>query len=1180
MKPYRLGLDLGTNSIGWSIWSLDAKEANKKTYTLKQLETAGVRIFSDGRDEKDSSLAVARREARGSRRRLRRLKRRVAKFAKELQQQGLLPPPNSPENTSLMKQDPYRLRSLAVKQELKPYELGRALFHLCQRRGYQSNRKQSKTEDKATEKEKEERANLQRIRKLEQTLAQDATLGTWLYQRKKAKQSVRFRNDKATTAAGEQNTQADIGDFYANRQMYRDEFRAIRQQQSQYPAFENINWDTLEQILFYQRPLQKPERGKCWYYEDEDRAYKSQPSSERLRIAQNVLNLRMIDEHGSQISLNNQERLQLYNKLCNCKSMTFKAIRKMFGWSENITFNLEKNRKEELEGAVVNVEMQKPEFFGKEHWHKLNLEEQDSLCEKVMLFTYAKDNEQDKLLQPFRELGLSEQQCQALFAYELPTGTTELSACLQREVLHYLLEQYPDDGGATHLQKLRVDKQKKSQLLPTLPYYGAAMPESCYPLKKLQKNKPGLEINSDEAKYGRIGNPTVHVALNQVRKVVNDIIGHYGLPDEVVVELGRDLKNSRKAKAEISKLQNENKKQNERRNKELRENYNIHYPSRDDRRKLQLYEELALKNTTAKCPYCGVKIPASDLFSPDNRVEIEHILPFSRTLDNGMANLTLSHTACNRQKGDRSPYEAFGHDAERWQRIKQATGNLPKNKQEHFTAEAMKRYESDDHFLARQTTDNAYIARKAMQYLQSICPQVWASNGHITEMLRDNLNLNSLLNENPKHKKKNRNDHRHHAIDAIVVAMIDRSLLKRLSGYFAFSQDQLLGKEAEELKTAKRRQRYAMQRMAGERQGLRQQIETVVSSIIVSHKQDHSHNSAMFAETANGLIYKAISAIDGKTLRENLPLLVRPEQAHWLLDYIATRPETNPAQAQNTKANCKKQQELQGSISELRQIAATIKPQRGQLLQLEQETQALLQRTQKGPLGKLWNEGHKAFALEHPKIGLRYWHGYFVNSKLLSGITEKDCEPLEQGYQGPVDDGLRTRLKEAYQAQQSDGDKKLSWESFIKDYGAKHGIKKVRYIPKDQTLVQPKTSSPQYYMPDGYAYCDIWRTVNGSKAEYKVTFTSYYQAQRKQEQTAPDSAEHLTRLYKNDTLYSKADGQYYLVKGYSATNDKLDIRPLIEANSPQKYKVISKIFGDEMQCQAVYISPGGWVRHR
>ena len=132
---YRLGLDLGTNSIGWAVYSLDNEKEPQNLIDL------GVRIFPDGRDPKTKEpLAVARRIARGQRKSIYRRKIRRRAAFRLLQSQGLLPK-DKDEARKLKLLNPYLLRIKALDEKLEPYELGRALFNLAVRRGFISNRK-------------------------------------------------------------------------------------------------------------------------------------------------------------------------------------------------------------------------------------------------------------------------------------------------------------------------------------------------------------------------------------------------------------------------------------------------------------------------------------------------------------------------------------------------------------------------------------------------------------------------------------------------------------------------------------------------------------------------------------------------------------------------------------------------------------------------------------------------------------------------------------------------------------------------------------------------------------------------------------------------------------------------------------------------------------------------------
>ena len=134
-RPYRLGLDLGSNSIGWFVIWLD------ENGDPCELGPGGVRIFPDGRDpQSKSSNAVSRREARGMRRRRDRYLKRRARLMEQLIKFGLMPSDVS-ERKALERCDPYELRADALDRCLPLHHVGRALFHLNQRRGFRSNRK-------------------------------------------------------------------------------------------------------------------------------------------------------------------------------------------------------------------------------------------------------------------------------------------------------------------------------------------------------------------------------------------------------------------------------------------------------------------------------------------------------------------------------------------------------------------------------------------------------------------------------------------------------------------------------------------------------------------------------------------------------------------------------------------------------------------------------------------------------------------------------------------------------------------------------------------------------------------------------------------------------------------------------------------------------------------------------
>ena len=274
-RAFRLGIDLGTNSLGWCLVELDSKGRPCG------IRGSGVRIFSDGRTPKTgTSLAVERRLARGARRRRDRFLGRKGGLMQLLIRLGLMPQDRT-ERKQLESKNPYRLRAEALDRKLNPYELGRALFHLNQRRGFQSNRKTATKEEGRIIKPDIE--GLQQA--MEETGAR--TLGEYLWRRVEKGQLARSRK-------GEK--------LYPTRSLYKKEFELIREVQSPHLQLSEDDWGRLHDRIFHQRDLKTPVPGRCQLYSEEFRAKAALPSFQKFRIAQNLTNLAWIDERGGPTS--------------------------------------------------------------------------------------------------------------------------------------------------------------------------------------------------------------------------------------------------------------------------------------------------------------------------------------------------------------------------------------------------------------------------------------------------------------------------------------------------------------------------------------------------------------------------------------------------------------------------------------------------------------------------------------------------------------------------------------------------------------------------------------------------------------------------------------------------------------------------------------------------------------
>ena len=414
-------------------------------------------------------------------------------------------------------------------------------------------------------------------------------------------------------------------------------------------------------------------------------------------------------------------------------------------------------------------------------------------------------------------------------------------------------------------QIIDSDTGEITPLFKQLPYYGK-------PLRRhvaFAKDKP----RNDEERYGKIANPTVHIGLNQVRLVVNALIKKYGRPTEIVVELARDLKQSREQKLEEQKRQAEN----QRRNEHIRENIanalriSPERVRRADIQKWILWEELSFDVVDRQCPYSGVQISAAMLLS--DAVEIEHILPFSQTLDDSLGNKTVSMRQANRIKGNRTPWDArldFEQQGWLYADIEARASRMPKNKRYRFAADGYQQWLREDKgFLARALNDTRYLSRIAKSYLAVVCPanRVRVIPGQMTAMLRRTLGLNDVLGLNGE---KNRNDHRHHAVDACVIGITDQGMLQRFSKASARAHQAGLDRLIDSIE-----QPWA---------SYRQHVERAIGNIWVSHKPNHDYQSAMMEETSYGIgkdgSIKQKRKADGAAAREitNLIKISEPGQ--------------------------------------------------------------------------------------------------------------------------------------------------------------------------------------------------------------------------------------------------------------------------------------------------------------
>jgi CRISPR-associated endonuclease Csn1 len=814
---YRLALDMGSTSLGWCLLALDQNNVPSSLINM------GIRIFSDGRDDKSKEpLAVARRGARSLRRNYDRRDRRQRRLLSCLIQYGLMPQ-NESKRKELEALDPYEIRAKALDEEVPLHELGRVIFHINQRRGFKSNRKADKRENDSSSNMKNAIKDLDG--KL--LLTNSRTLGEYLWKQHLESLPVRVRSRMVKDKA-EYN-------FYPSREMYAKELDKIFAHQKKYhPKLTDEVCEEIKDILFYQRPLKPVTVGNCRFESGEKRARLAYPLVQKYRILQEVNNLQLerLAEGDPEITPEDREKIAhalLHAKWKKAKKslMTFGQISKVIALGSGYKYNLESDRREGLQGDDTSAFLSQEACFGS-RWEEFTSEQQEKLVD--LLFETQDPEELVEIL--ITNWDVTPEQAEEIANAPLAEGYGALSKKAIEKMMPFL-EQGQIYSTAAKSAGYHHSDFRTGEVFERLPYYGEILPNNV-----IGGSYAPEDENLPEKYFGKINNPSVHIALNQVRKLVNALIDIYGPPEEVVIELARNLK---EPPDDISKEQSKNQKENKRINEELaklgqKQNYR-------NRMLYKLWEDLAEDPTKRCCPFSGVQISQTDIFS--GQFEEEHLLPFSRSYNDGRANKVLSSREWNRRKGNRSPFDAFAHTPE-WPQMLARVQNLPKNKRWRFQEDAWEiaKGEGED-VIARMLNDTRYMSKITKAYLSAVFDnekgksKIWAIPGQMTALLRDKWGLNDLLGE--EDGQKDRTDHRHHAIDAFVIGCSDRGMFKRLSD---------AAKKLEEDEKLFEKRHKLVSGMPGPFEGFLHQLQKKVEQIVISYKPDHGGASkAITAKT-------------------------------------------------------------------------------------------------------------------------------------------------------------------------------------------------------------------------------------------------------------------------------------------------------------------------------------------
>ncbi len=798
-----LGLDLGVKSVGWCLLRVDGGHPTG-------IIDMGVRIFDAGMDGDVStgqaeSRAVARRQARQQRRMTERRARRKRNVLRVLQRAGLLPAGTPDElipplDQVLLKRHhgaagagapallahvlPYWLRARALTQPLAPDELGRAFYHLAQRRGYLSNRR-------ATGDKKDKGQVADGIAELTEEMerAGARTLGEYF--------------------AGLDPQQERIRRRWTSRPMFLDEFEQIWTAQA--PHHPTVLTDALKarlhRAMFFQRPLRSMRHlvGPCPHEPKRKRCPIGLPIAQRFRLLQMVNNCEVVTDAGELRAFTDDERAALVEELERRGDRTFTQVKRLlkpFGFTTRYTFNFESGGEKRFVGNRTHAKL--AAIFG-DRWDSLDGATRAQLVEDVR-----------SIVKP----GTLERRGRDVYALDADAAGTLAAVELE--------------DGYANLSRRAMEKLVP--LMETGMRYPTAAKEvygEFDPNTAVHDRLPPVGSMAD------LRNPVVSRVLSELRKVVNAVIVRHGKPGFIRIELARDLRRNIRQRQEATARNRRQEAVREKAAKRIAAEVGIQNPRRDDILKVLLADECAWK-----CPYTGRSISMGTLFGANPRFDIEHIIPFSRSLDDSFFNKTLCYHEENRQrKGNRTPYEAYAGDAGRWaeilDRVGRFTGDAATEKLRRFQMDELPAMED---FISTQLNDTRQASKLAMRFLATLYGGLWdasgtrriqASRGGVTAYIREMFGLNGILNDGDV---KSRDDHRHHAVDAVTIGLTTPRMIQLLS-------------ETAVRNVERGDVRARFRQLAEPWEGFLPELREAVDGIIVSHRVNHGLNGPLHLET-------------------------------------------------------------------------------------------------------------------------------------------------------------------------------------------------------------------------------------------------------------------------------------------------------------------------------------------
>ncbi len=795
-----LGLDLGSSSIGWAV--INENETNSEHSIVAMgsrivpfdTKTDKSRIeFSQGQDITKNAKRTAARTARKG---LDRYELRRTALTNFLRTHGMLP---TEELIKLDKIKLWQFRSKGVYEQLTPQEIGRVLYHLNQKRGYKSAREDSSN--------KEEKDYVKVVNGRHATIKElGMTIGEYFCSELSKNKDFRTKEQVFPRAA------------------YIEEFdRIIDTQRKFYPnVLTERNIDTLRnKIIYYQRSL-KSCKHLVSICEFEKRAYtnnagkvvwngpktasKSSPLAQVCKIWESINNIRLSNRKNDEffISLEDKRRifehLDSHGKLTATDLQGILRIKKSDGWNANIAKGIQGNTTKhalriaggEYVENLLEFRLKKEELVDKETGEVREIISENYQNEPLhrlwhLLYSIKDIDELAAALE--KQFGIRDRNVvNNLFNIDFTkAGYANKSAKAMRRILPYLEEGYMysdacEAAGFRHSESLSKTENQSRELKTKL--------------EQIPKNE--------------LRQPVVEKILNQMINVVNALIEKHGTFDEIRIELARELKQSKEERNKTTKRIGKNETENKRIAAIITQ---YGYPTRSRIQKYKMWEE-----SQQKCFYCGATVNVSE-FLRGFDVDVEHIIPRSLFADDSFSNKVCACRDCNKEKGNKTAYDFMNGKSDAMfedylHRIDEffKSGKITKTKRDRLLTPVDK-IPAD--FIDRQLRESQYIAKKSREILSSVCRDVTATSGGVTSRLRYIWGYDNVLHKlnfdrykaagltEIKERKHNgsswseevikdwskRLDHRHHAVDALVVALTKQGYIQKMNNLSQFKSE-------------------------------------------------------------------------------------------------------------------------------------------------------------------------------------------------------------------------------------------------------------------------------------------------------------------------------------------------------------------------------------------------------